>query len=52
MTIPRNNPNVAYKNMYYSCLIRINGEKVNANYNIGSVEINPAILNCGKDKRF
>jgi len=50
--IQRNNPNLAHKNMYFSSLIRINGEKVNENYNIGGLEINPVILNSRKDKRF
>jgi hypothetical protein len=50
--IQRNNPNLAHKNMYFSSLIRINGEKVNENYNIGGLEINPEILNSRKDKRF
>ena len=35
--IQRNNPNLAHKNMYFSSLIRINGEKVNENYNIGGL---------------
>lgn len=50
--IQRNNPNLAHKNMYFSSLIRINGEKVNENYNIGGLEINPVILNSRKDNRF
>ena len=51
-TIQRNNTNQAHKNMCFSGLIRINDEKVNENYNIGGLEINPEILNSRKDKRF
>ena len=50
--IQRNNPNLAHKNMYFSSLIRINGEKVKINYKIGGIEINPEILNSRKGKRF
>jgi len=52
ITIHTKSPNLTYKNMPCSGLIRINGEKVKINYKIGGIEINPEILNSRKGKRF